>query len=191
MCSSASVFQIPNNGIISDSENNVFSEENNYIIGKRAAEKVLVDSGIDFTIIRPTYIYGENDTFEREKVIFKAIKQGIPICIPDKKCLFNPVLALDLAEVVTLAADNNIFRNTSILVGGIDIVSFEHYLEICSKICDKRAQIVTSKQHGIEVAKFPYLPVSVVVKTSANVAGLICFTPLEHGLSNVFSSIRF
>lgn len=186
LCSTASVFQIPPDGKINDERNLKLSSENLYITGKCQAEQRLVDSGIPYVIIRPTYIYGENNTLRRENMIFNAIKDNIPVFIPKTDYFINPVYSLDVAQSLLFSVKNETLSNSTFLVGGMDIVSLKQFVEICSKICRKNVTVINSKKNQDNFTRIPFLPTTVIVKTSQLLTDNIKFTPILEGLSNVF-----
>ena len=190
LCSTASVFQIPPDGNINDERDLDFSSENPYIVGKHQAEQRLIDSGIPYVIIRPTYIYGENNTLRREIMIFNAIKDDVPIFFPKTECFINPVYSYDVAQTILFSVKNESLNNSAFLLGGIDVVSLQQFVEICSIVCKKNAVIINSRKAQDDFIRIPFLPVSVVVTTSQLLTDNIKFTALSEGLMNVFCHLN-
>ena len=52
-------------------------------VGKLDTEKYLVESGIPFTSIRPTYIYGPMNYNPVEEYFFARHHHGRPVCVPE------------------------------------------------------------------------------------------------------------
>ncbi len=83
-------------------------EKGEYIYKKICLEKELVEicnkKGIDYTIIRPSIIYGPNDYTKRLENFIKMVLYGITIKYPeDAKAKFQMVYVKDVAQATLLA----------------------------------------------------------------------------------------
>jgi nucleoside-diphosphate-sugar epimerase len=76
-------------------------ELSNYGASKRAAEDVVVDSSLDWSVVRPPAIYGPRDTDNLE--LFKFAKRGI-MPLPPKGRL-SAIHADDLARLIVAMAE--------------------------------------------------------------------------------------
>jgi nucleoside-diphosphate-sugar epimerase len=68
--------------------------------GKLETEDLLQRSGVNYTSIRPVYIYGPLNYNPVEEFFFHRLKAGRPICVPGSGM---QVRLLDLKLVVVLA----------------------------------------------------------------------------------------
>lgn len=190
LISTASIFDVPDDGFISDS---VFlkknTDDNPYISGKLHAENTLKNSGIPYVIIRPTYIFGNNDPLRRIDIIFNALKHEIPIFVPSQKCLCNPICLNDISQAVLLAATDEAFSDIAVFLGGNDIVDFEQFINICSDICNINANIIHTKKESEKFIRMPFLPISVIVDSSCQFMGKMKYTPLKKALETVYFNL--
>lgn len=81
-CSSGAVYK-PSNTLISEDyetrENPYFGK---YGTDKKEAEDFIMESGVNYAIFRPTYIYGEGNNLYREAYFFHRIRNNDVIPIP-------------------------------------------------------------------------------------------------------------
>jgi len=102
-----------------------------YFISKYNAEKQITDSGLDFTIFRPSYIVGKDDLLS--KSLKKQIKSG-EITIPGSgSYLIQPIHVSDVVKVIFESVLNSKFNNKIIDLVGPDYVTFEKYVRVFSK----------------------------------------------------------
>lgn len=66
-----------------------------YGIDKKEAEDYIMNSNIPYVIVRPTYIYGENNNLYREYYFFDSILSGNPIPVPDGKDVVTNFIYID------------------------------------------------------------------------------------------------
>ena len=102
-----------------------------YFISKYNAEKQIIDSGLDFTIFRPSYIVGKDDLFSIN--LNKQIKSG-EILIPGSGTYsIQPICVSDVVKVIFESVSNLKFNNKIIDLIGPDYVTFARYVKIFSK----------------------------------------------------------
>jgi len=102
-----------------------------YFISKYNAEKQIIDSGLDFTIFRPSYIVGKDDLFSKN--LNKQIKSG-EILIPGSGTYsIQPICVSDVVKVIFESASQLKFNNKIIDLVGPDYMTFEKYVKIFSK----------------------------------------------------------
>ena len=102
-----------------------------YFISKYNAEKQIINSGLNYTIFRPSYIIGKDDLFT--KYLKKQIKQG-EIKIPGSgKYSIQPIHIDDVVKIIFESISNFKFRNKIIDLVGPDCVTFEEYVKLFSK----------------------------------------------------------
>ncbi|MBL7001364.1 MAG: NAD-dependent epimerase/dehydratase family protein [Nitrosopumilus sp.] len=102
-----------------------------YFISKYKAEQLIVNSGLDYTIFRPSYIVGKNDLFT--KYLKKQIKKG-KIEIPGSgNYSIQPIYIKDVVQILFQSTLQPKFRNKIIDLVGPDYITFEQYVRLFSK----------------------------------------------------------
>ena len=102
-----------------------------YFISKYNAERQIINSGLDFTIFRPSYIIGKDDLLSKN--LKKQMKSG-EIKIPGSgKYLIQPISISDVVKVIFESTYTSKFNNEIIDLVGPDYVSFEKYVKLFSK----------------------------------------------------------
>ena len=102
-----------------------------YFISKYNAEKQIINSGLNYTIFRPSYIIGKDDLFT--KYLKKQIKKG-EIKIPGSgKYSIQPIHINDVVKIIFESISNFKFKNKIIDLVGPDCVTFEAYVKLFSK----------------------------------------------------------
>ena len=102
-----------------------------YFISKYNAEKLIIDSGLDYTIFRPSYIVGKNDLLT--KYLKKQIKNKI-IEIPGSGTYsIQPIYINDVVQIIFKSIIESKFKNKIIDLVGPDQISFMKYVKLFSK----------------------------------------------------------
>jgi nucleoside-diphosphate-sugar epimerase len=102
-----------------------------YFISKHNAESFIIDSGLDYTIFRPSYIVGTDDMFTR--YLERQIKNG-EINIPGSGTYsIQPIHVSDVVKVIFESILQPKFKNKIIDLVGPDFVTFEKYVKLFSK----------------------------------------------------------
>lgn len=99
-----------------------------YFISKHKAEQLIINSGLNYTIFRASYIIGKNDPLS--KSLNKQIKNGTIIIPGSGKYHLQPISVNDVAEVIYRALTSKKFSNKIIDLVGPQIVTFEKYIKI-------------------------------------------------------------
>ena len=103
-----------------------------YFISKYNAEKQIINSGLDFTIFRPSYIIGRDDLFT--KYLKKQIKNGeIKIQALYVFSIQQPIHVTDVIKVIFEAVSEMKFNNKIIDLVGPNYITFEKYVKLFSK----------------------------------------------------------
>ena len=93
-----------------------------YAHGKVRCEQVLRSSGLPFTILRPTFVYGPWNTLYREAYYFDLIDQGKPVLAGSTGSFLTQILHVDdlataiLACLLSEAASGRIFNVTDLAI---------------------------------------------------------------------------
>lgn len=102
-----------------------------YFISKYNAEKLITNSGLDYTIFRPSYIVGKNDLLT--KYLKKQIKNK-QISIPGSgKYSIQPIHISDVVQIIFQSISDIKFKNKTIDLVGPNSISFEKYVKLFSK----------------------------------------------------------
>jgi len=102
-----------------------------YFISKYKAEKIIVNSGLNYTIFRPSYIVGKDDLFT--KYLKKQVKKG-KIEIPGSGTYsIQPIYINDVVKVILQSIIQPKFKNKIIDLVGPDYITFEKYVKLFSK----------------------------------------------------------
>ena len=102
-----------------------------YFISKYNAEKQIIDSGLDFTVFRPSYIVGKDDLFSKN--LKKQIKSGEIIIPGSGTYSIQPIHVSDVTKVIFESVSQSKFNNKIIDLVGPDYVTFEKYVKVFSK----------------------------------------------------------
>ena len=102
-----------------------------YFISKYKAEKIIINSGLDYTIFRPSYIVGKDDLFT--KYLKKQVKKG-KIEIPGSGTYsIQPIYINDVVKIILQSIIQPKFRNKIIDLVGPDYITFEKYVKLFSQ----------------------------------------------------------
>jgi len=102
-----------------------------YFISKYNAENFIINSGLDYTIFRPSYIVGTDDMFT--KYLKRQIKNG-KINIPGSGTYsIQPIHICDVVKIIFESTLQPKFKNKIIDLVGPDFITFEKYVKLFSK----------------------------------------------------------
>ena len=105
-----------------------------YFISKYKAEILIQNSGLNYTIFRPSYIIGKDDLFT--KYLKKQIQNG-SIEIPGSgKFLIQPIHINDVEQIVLKSILEKKFDNQIFDLVGPEKISFKDYVRLFSKNSD-------------------------------------------------------
>lgn len=99
-----------------------------YFISKFKAEHEIINSGLDYTIFRPSYIIGKDDLLTKS---LNAQIKNKKIFIPGSgKYNLQPIFVNDVAKIFLQAITSKKFSNKILDLVGPEIISFEKYVKI-------------------------------------------------------------
>ena len=102
-----------------------------YFISKYRAEKLVMNSGLNYTIFRPSYIVGRDDFFT--KYLKRQIKKK-RIEIPGSgRYLIQPIYINDVAKIFLQSVQKTKFRNKILDLVGSEHITFQRYVKLFSK----------------------------------------------------------
>ena len=99
-----------------------------YFISKYKAEQEIVNSGLDYTIFRPSYIIGKDDLLT--KSLNAQIKSGKVIIPGSGNYKLQPIFVNDVAEIMLQAITSKKYSKKILDLVGPEIISFEKYVKI-------------------------------------------------------------
>lgn len=102
-----------------------------YFISKYHAEKIIINSGLNFTIFRPSYIVGKDDHFT--KYLKKQIRTE-EIKIPGSgNYSIQPIYIDDVVQIIFQSVTQSKFKNRIIDLVGPNNITFKQYVKLFSK----------------------------------------------------------
>ncbi|MHA7646407.1 SDR family oxidoreductase [Nitrosopumilus sp. S4] len=102
-----------------------------YFISKYKAERSIINSGLNYTIFRPSYIIGKDDYLT--KLLKKQIKNN-QLRIPGSgNYLIQPIYIDDVVKVIFESFTRKKFQNKIIDLVGPETIAFEQYVKLFSK----------------------------------------------------------
>lgn len=105
-----------------------------YAQSKKMAEDYLQISGLNYTILRPSLIYGPNDTKNIGQLIKIAKKLPIVPIIGSGKNKIQPVYVNDIVNVVIIILKNpEKFYNKTYNLAGPDVLEFNELIDLILK----------------------------------------------------------
>ncbi len=111
---------------------------------KGIAENIIINSGMDYTIIRTGLVYGPGDGFTQS--LAKLIRMSpLLIFVPGEgKMLVQPLWVDDLATSLLWSLDLQESKNSVIEVGGPEQLSFYEVVETVARAMQKKPKIFLS-----------------------------------------------
>lgn len=98
---------------------------------------------IPLTIIRPPYVYGENNYAQRESFIFEHIVMNRPVLIPDTNKKLQFIYAKDLAVIVKKLLEMPSEKTEIYNVGNSQYVTAKEWVQMCAQAAGKKVELVT------------------------------------------------
>lgn len=108
-----------------------------YMQGRYLAEKMLVDSGLDWTIIRPSVLFGKDAPFIKGLADLIRTAPVLPL-IGGGKTMFQPIYVEDVITVIIKVLEDPARTNSHIYtIGGPAYYSFSQVFDILLKAMHK------------------------------------------------------
>ena len=123
-----------------------------YFLSKYRAEDEIRQSGIDFTIFRPSYIVGRDDLLT--KYLKRQIRQG-QITIPGSgKFQIQPISINDVSKIIFESLTSKKFSNRVFDLVGPELLTYESYVRQFPKpACTRIKKIPLEKAYYDAIAK--------------------------------------
>ena len=116
-----------------------------YFISKFKAEQEIIRSGLDYTILRASYIVGNDDPLTKN--LNKQIEKGSIIIPGSGSYRLQPISVNDVAKVILLSITNKQFSNKIVDLVGPQIITFENFVKKFAKKQTKITKIDLEKAY--------------------------------------------
>jgi len=103
----------------------------NYFTSKYKAEQEIINSGLDYTIFRASYIIGKTDHLT--KSLSKQMKKGVIIIPGLGKYQLQPIFVEDVAKIILKSILEKKFSKKILDLVGPRKISFEDFVKLFSK----------------------------------------------------------
>ena len=103
----------------------------NYFTSKYKAEQEIINSGLDYTIFRASYIIGKTDHLT--KSLSKQMKKGVIIIPGSGKYQLQPIFVEDVAKIILKSILEKKFSKKILELVGPRKISFEDFVKLFSK----------------------------------------------------------
>jgi len=103
----------------------------NYFTSKYKAEQEIINSGLDYTIFRASYIIGKTDHLT--KSLSKQMKKGVIIIPGSGKYQLQPIFVEDVAKIILKSIIEKKFSKKILDLVGPRKISFEDFVKLFSK----------------------------------------------------------
>lgn len=107
-----------------------------YAQSKQQAEDAVKDSGLNFTIVRPTIVIGEGSGTWRS--LSKLAKGPVTFMFGDGKAKIQPIYVEDLVGILLSIVDEGIFHNETFEIGGPEEITIEEFIRRTRQIYYKK-----------------------------------------------------
>jgi NADH dehydrogenase len=107
------------------------NNQSDYFISKYNAEHEIINSGLDYTIFRASYIMGKTDYLT--KALSMQMKKGTIIVPGSGKYRLQPIFVLDVAKIILEAILEKKFSKKIIDLVGPQKISFEDFVKLFTK----------------------------------------------------------
>jgi nucleoside-diphosphate-sugar epimerase len=106
------------------------------------AEKYIIESGLNYTIIRPTMIYGSARDRNMCRLIKFLKRSPLIMTVGNKKALQQPIYVEDIARSVVKILANDITIGRCYNIAGAQTQTFSDIVNIISKYLNKKTLII-------------------------------------------------
>ena len=121
-----------------------------YFVSKYKAELEIMNSGLDYTIFRASYIMGKTDHLT--KTLSKQMKKGVIIIPGSGKYRLQPIFVLDVAKIILEAILEKKFSKKILDLTGPQKISFEDFVNLFAKNVKTKIQKI-NLEHAYDEAK--------------------------------------
>ncbi|MHB1347262.1 MAG: SDR family oxidoreductase [Candidatus Humimicrobiaceae bacterium] len=137
--------------------------ENKFKAMKLESEELIKKSGINYTILRPTMIYGGKEDNNFFKMLNFIKKKGFFVIFGNGKNLIQPVHVDDVAKAVTDVLDDPATFNKTYVICGRNAIQYNEMLQTVRNLLGKNFRII---KLPINASKFAVNIYKKIVKKS-------------------------
>ncbi len=169
-----------------------------WFIAKLMAEKAVRESGIPYTIFRPSWVYGPEDRSLNKFAAFARVLPFVPV-IGSGRTRVQPLYVRDLAEAVAASLRTDAALNQTYEIGGPEALTMDEIIRTMLRVMGRRRPLLHAPAWLMKAAAWPlqFLPAPPLspgavdfvlmeepVDNSAVLRDLgLTLTPLEQGLA--------
>ena len=156
--------------------------------------------GVPVSTLRPAFIYGPHNAFDREAFFWDRLRDGRPIIIPDDgQATMQWVSAHDVARAAILAATHDVAIGQAYNLGNYPPITQLDFVHLLARASGHTAQVVhvpraRIQQRGGSLMGPPnyfgvYLDIPAITVNSARVTEQLglTLTPLEDGMRETYA----
>ena len=107
------------------------SNQSDYFVSKYKAEREIMNSGLDYTIFRASYIIGKTDHLIN--TLSRQMKTGVIVIPGSGKYRLQPIFILDVAKIILEAIREKKFSKKIVDLVGPQEISFEDFVRLFIK----------------------------------------------------------
>jgi len=129
------------------------SNKSDYFVSKYKAEREIINSGLDYTIFRASYIIGKTDYLT--KALSKQMKKGVIVIPGSGKYRLQPIFVLDVAKIILEAVLEKKFSKKILDLVGPQKMSFEDFVKFFAKNTNVKIQKISLESAYDEAKRNP------------------------------------
>jgi len=129
------------------------SNKSDYFISKYKAEQEIINSGLDYTIFRASYIIGKADYLT--KALSKQMKNGVIVIPGSGKYRLQPIFVLDVAKIILEAVLEKKFSKKILDLVGPQKIRFEDFVKLFAKNTSVKIQKINLESAYDEAKRNP------------------------------------
>jgi len=120
------------------------NSKSDYFISKYNAERKIIESGLDYTIFRASYIIGKNDLLTKK--LQRQVKRGKIIIPGSGKYKLQPISIDDVCRVILFACLTKKLSKKILDLVGPEPITFENYVNLFNKKKNVKVQKMKLEQ---------------------------------------------
>ena len=124
-----------------------------YFASKYRAEREIINSGLDYTIFRASYIIGKTDYLT--KALSEQMKKGVIVIPGSGKYRLQPIFVLDVAKIILEAVLEKKFSKKILDLVGPQKMSFEDFVKLFTKNTSVKIQKINLESAYDEAKRNP------------------------------------
>jgi NADH dehydrogenase len=143
------------------------------------AEHAIIESGIPYTIFRPSWVYGREDKSLNRFVRFAQTLPFVPV-IGDGKNRVQPLFIMDLVRMIARSLELPKTMNQIYEIGGPEILTMDEVVRTILTVLEKHKPIV---HHPVWFMKMAAAPMR-VLRAPPLSPGMVDFVTMEELVDN-------